>query len=103
MRSTCCCIITKSKAIVASSSSVVAESGTKITDTGLKEVAHLDKLTDLILGDVVKITENVVKELAKCESLTYLELATSQITVAVPIKMPKKCVWHLPRHLHLRN
>ena len=52
---------------------------TKITDTGLKEVAKLKKLTELILAGT-KITDTGLKDVAKLQQLTNLGLYETAIT-----------------------
>ena len=57
------------------------DDGPKITDAGLKEVAKLQQLKVLNLGDT-EITDAGLKEVAKCTQLTFLDLEATQITDA---------------------
>ncbi len=55
--------------------------GTKVTDTGLKELAPLKNLTTLIL-QATKVTDSGLKELAHLKNLTTLHLQATPITDA---------------------
>jgi len=61
---------------------------TKITDTGLKEVAKLKNLNYLRLDDT-KITDAGLKELAKLQKLTILGLNDTQVTDAGVAELKK--------------
>ena len=52
----------------------------KITDEGLKEVAKLYKLEQLIMTQCTKITDEGLKEVAKLQNLEELWLASTEIT-----------------------
>ena len=55
------------------------DDGPKITDADLKELAKLQQLKVLNLGDT-EITDVGLKEVAKCNQLTLLDLEATQIT-----------------------
>ena len=55
------------------------DDGPKITDADLKELAKLQQLKVLNLGDT-EITDVGLKEVAKCTQLTLLDLEATQIT-----------------------
>ena len=50
-----------------------------ITDVGLKEIAKLQQLKELLLGDT-QITDTGLAEVAKLKKLRALELDRTQIT-----------------------
>ena len=62
--------------------------GYKITDLSLKEVAKLQKLTDLSL-DNTKITDAGLNELAKLQKLEMLYLRDTQVTEAGVAELKK--------------
>jgi hypothetical protein len=67
-------------------------SAAKITDAQLKELAGLNSLQVLILGDA-KVTDEGLKELAKSKTLQTLILGDTQVTCAGLTELQKK----LPR------
>ena len=64
------------------------DDGPKITDAGLKELAKLQQLIILNLGDT-KITDVGLKEVAKCNQLTNLDLLGTKVTKAGVTELKK--------------
>ena len=67
---------------------VVNLSRTQITDAGLKEVAKLQNLRDLVLIDT-QITDAGLKDIAKLQQLRRLRLSNTKITKAGVAELQK--------------
>ena len=68
---------------------LLALTSTKITDAGLKEVAKMEKLTNLSLYGCDQITDAGLKELAKLKQLEGLVLVDTKITKAGVAELQK--------------
>ena len=64
------------------------DDGPKITDADLKELAKLQQLKVLNLGDT-EITDAGLKEVAKLQQLTYLNLESTKVTKAGVAELQK--------------
>ena len=63
--------------------------GTDITNEGLKELAKLKKLTELILFGCKQITDAGLKELARLTHLDVLWVSETRVTKAGVVKLQK--------------